>query len=152
LRPDLTDEQLEHAWGRLSRADRARGLPQRERDGAGMNALSKQEIAALREGDIVYVRMVVASRSANSGRSMPNTQRGDLEIALRAGFSGTHRWERRERSRAQRDRVVRRCPLHSESAIVAAQQRNSAMCQKRPVTAVAKRKAFARARFQRPGF
>ena len=44
--------------GHLSRADRSRGLPQRERNGA-MNALSRQEVAALREGDVVLVRMVV---------------------------------------------------------------------------------------------
>src|SRR5258707_15736430 len=97
-----------------------------------MNALSKRDIAALREGDVVYDRMG-RSQAARRIRDdpLPNTQRGDVEIALHAGLSRTHRWEGRERSRAQRDRVVRRCPLHSESAIVAAQQRNGAMCQQR---------------------
>jgi hypothetical protein len=61
LRPDLTDEQLEQAWG-VYHALIAHGLPKRERAktaGADMKALSRQEVAALREGDIVYVRMEV---------------------------------------------------------------------------------------------
>src|ERR1700704_3502390 len=96
-----------------------------------MNALSKKDIAALREGDVVYVRMVVAARRIRDD-SLPDTQRGDVEIALRADFSGTHRWERCERSRAQRDRAASRCPLHSESATVAAQQLNGVMCHRQP--------------------
>jgi len=40
-----------------------------------------------------------------------------MEIALRAGFSGTYCRERCERSWARGDRVASRCLLHSQSAV-----------------------------------